>query len=394
MLMERFCLVRDRIMEIDDEASVPEPYRSWFAGQAGRLAMMSDIMERESGGEGVPSGMTAERYREENQAIYRTFPLGREVSSLRRALLSLENEITRAIPCAYEGRLYELTLVLELFVQIYGLFQGEEPPRASWPEAALASHDFDYCPERTENRLRESLTAQEGRALRLARESTEGGRTFLYRYGVRVTEADEALADVIQGLSEPEAEEMARKYVQGFISASPLDGENAGGGREEGGTVALSYPIGAARIAGLSLPHFVKNGLTPLLPGCLGRMRLPWQEDLGGYYHLEPQKNGVTKLVTLPSLYQTENYRRMYLRSLQTAYDALSPWPERFAGVAAITCRDQKGQEGGEGHPDKKEHLSGPWAAKAYEALFSAEREIGRRSRPRDRGYVNACELC
>ena len=138
---ERFPLVMERLELLGEEETVPQPYRDYFRQVAaflsglGRLAMETASRDWEA--------MGLDELKQENHALYQDILpenygksygnpeyavqlLGEGVGKLLSALYA---DIRALIPYAYEGRLYDITIFSELFVEIYNQFEEEELPQ-------------------------------------------------------------------------------------------------------------------------------------------------------------------------------------------------------------------------------------------------------------------------
>ena len=133
---ERFDLVSERIAGIAVEDSVPEPYRDYFKQTAEFILQMKQLLQDCENGRF--DGMKLEELKKRNEALYEDILPGKYETSYAnpayaanrlgedygRLLSFLYAEIRGMIVYAYEFRLEDMTILCELFTEIYNCFEG------------------------------------------------------------------------------------------------------------------------------------------------------------------------------------------------------------------------------------------------------------------------------
>ena len=139
VLLERYSLVVERISQIPAETTVQEPLRDYFVKMAEFIMQMDELKRKLESGE--TQGYTLEQWQEQNAALYADIlPENYETSYANpawavktlgdvygRILSFLYAELRGMIVYAFEGRLTEMTILNELFVEIYNCFEDELP---------------------------------------------------------------------------------------------------------------------------------------------------------------------------------------------------------------------------------------------------------------------------
>ena len=138
--------------------------------------------------------------------------LGRDFGQL---LSFLYTEVRGMIVFAYEDRLFDMTVAMELFVQIYNLFEDPEVSSKDVKDA-IYWYVSDYSDEMAGHRVREGVDPSLDFAVRIICESDLTDLRYLYKYGEYVTENERAMAAFLNTLTEEEIQAMARTYTEGY----------------------------------------------------------------------------------------------------------------------------------------------------------------------------------
>ena len=134
-VMERYELAKERIAQIPEEKTAEEPYRSFFAKEAVFLQQVIAVMDK-----GI-QGKSLEELQKQNHELYQDIlPENYENSygnpayaqkmlgEYGKAFTFLYTELHGVIAYAFEKKAWDLTVVLELFLEIYSAFSQEEIP--------------------------------------------------------------------------------------------------------------------------------------------------------------------------------------------------------------------------------------------------------------------------
>ncbi len=267
---ERYALMVDRIGRIPTDRLVPTAYQDFFAAEANRLLRAIHIYEAKQ------SGQLAARSPEECAAdqealwghlaparyatswanpAYAAAKLGAEQGQL---ISFLSSEMDNAVAYAFQGRQMELTLFLELFVQIYGSAQEED-----WQEARedIGWFFHDYSEIFVENQIHDMLCPDDNFFTDIVMGADLSDPTYLYRYGLPVGENERKLAEFLGRLSEAQIQSMADTYTEGYRQGFVAAGVDL----SKKSVVELDFPIGLERVMRAAIENFRAMGLSPAM---------------------------------------------------------------------------------------------------------------------------------
>ena len=267
-MKERYGLAKERIREIRTEETVKEPFGDFFRNRAKFLSMAADVMD-ESAAE-----LTMEALKERNHCFYQDIlPENYESSygnpayavnklgDYGKAFSFLYAELAGTVAYAHEKRLWDMTVSMELFLEVYSAFCEEELPEAATVEGILRSYVNDYCQDMMEQRIREGVDPELDFAADIIMNSDLSDLRYLYRYGEFVSENETGVAEFLNSLSQEEIDKMASTYTEGYRIGFEVTGKDLGKKQ----TVQLRYPIGFERMVRAAVRNFEKMNLKPTM---------------------------------------------------------------------------------------------------------------------------------
>lgn len=188
--------------------------------------------------------------------------LGEEYGQL---LCFLYTELRGTIAYAYERRLFDITIVLELFIEIYNLMQQKEEEEEEnilkWIKDAIYYYVSDYCDVTIPRRIREQLDPTLSFATDIIMESDLEDIRYLYYYGEYISENEIRTAQFLNTLPQEEIERMAATYTEGFREGFV----HAGIDLSKKKNVNIRYNIGFERVVKEAIRQFRKMGLEPVI---------------------------------------------------------------------------------------------------------------------------------
>ncbi|MCD8365846.1 MAG: leucyl aminopeptidase, partial [Clostridiales bacterium] len=230
---ERYLLMTDRISRIASDDLVPEKYRDYFKKGAVFLLKTAEIYEKKR------DGSLAQRSVEECQADqemlyahispahyaesyanpeYAVSVLGKEAGQMLTLLCS---ETEGCIAYAFQGRQMELTLLFELFVQVYNCLEEDDLREA---RDTIYWFFHDYSEIFVENSIHDMICPENNFFADIVMTADLSDLRYLYQYGLPVSENDLAVARFLNTLPEEEIQAMADTYTEGYR----IGFENAG----------------------------------------------------------------------------------------------------------------------------------------------------------------------
>lgn len=360
ILQERYDLAMDRIRRIpcehfqnnrctgdnervgdgyfdDSRLSGSDRLESYFVFCAEFLIMIDDTLTfLETGGlmkasleelglrnQALYADILPEHYEESyGNPVYAVRELGEELGAV---LSFLYAELRCMIGFAYEGRMEELVIRMELFLEIYTAFvyaagQKEEMPSRKDISEIIYWFASDYAELAAERRLGEQLNGEEGFAIGIIKESDLLDLRFLYGYGEYVSERELKTARFLAELPEKELIAMADDYRESCHKRLEAAGEDFG----KKGLVALGYRIGYERMLGRAVSDFEKMGLRPVAFRATCSILDDWEagrRDKGGFYGSIPNRQFDYDHKEDKAIFLDKNYVNRRLEGDRAAYE-------------------------------------------------------------------------
>lgn len=271
--MERYELVIERLENILEENSVPEEYQAYFEETAEYLLYLNSLAELKMEGTFYDADMEEWKYRNEmlhgavkpelydtcyGNPTYAVEQFGTEAGQL---LSFLYAELQSGIGYVYEERYFAFVMLCELFVQVYNCFETEGEPDvkeakeiiywffhdyseifATWQVEEMINPDYDFCTDIVMNADLDDLS-------------------YLYHYGLPVTDNELKLAAYMNSMSQEEIQAMADTYTEGYRIGFVMTGKDLS--KKE--TVQIHYYLGFERMIRAAIQNFEKMGLKPTI---------------------------------------------------------------------------------------------------------------------------------
>lgn len=343
LMFERFMLMKERVLEIQEEELVKEPYRDFFRTTAAFIGQMLRVYDQIQAGWLENAGL--EELEANNQAMYQDIlpqnyeqsygnpsyaqkMLGEEMGPL---LSFLYTEIRGMIVFVYEDRLFDMTVAMELFIQIYNLFE-EETVSAKDVRDAIYWYVSDYSDEMVGHRVREGVDPELDFAARIICDSDLTDVRYLYRFGEYVTENEIRMAKFLTSMPKEKLEAMAETYTEGyrrgFLAA------NIDLGKKK--TVNIRFQLGFEPMVKAAVSQFEKMGLAPVIYRSAVHTVNKRQHQRIGYYGAIPNPQFEYDHKDDQALYLDHEFVQRKLRVLQVAYEQVKKLAGEHAGPAVI----------------------------------------------------------
>ena len=161
---------------------------------------------------------------------------------------------------AVEGRLFDLVILNELFLEIYQAFrEGSQTPDQL--RKIIFDHMRDYSSDVFEYRIREQLDPSLDFAVRIVMESDLEDPDFLYQYGEYISDNERKTLEYLNRLPKEKIQAIARTYVDGFHEGFIVNNIDMSGKR----TVNIRYTIGFEPVIREAIRQFGEIGLSPII---------------------------------------------------------------------------------------------------------------------------------
>ena len=278
---ERYELAMERIESILlEHETIPETYRHFFKKTASYIMQIRDVVSMVECGEIeelamdewqqlnydlyedlMPKQKSSMKYYEgyENSYANPTFAnemLGEEYGPL---LCFLYTELRSCVSYAFEWRLFDITIQLELFIEVFNLMEDADTASAEIKQA-IYYYVSDYCDVTIPKRVRELLDPKLSFMTEIIMERDLSDLSYLYRIGEYVSDNELRVAAYLNSLPQEEIDGMARTYTEGFrkgFEAARID-------LSKKKTVNIRYPVGFERMVKAAILQFREMGLEPV----------------------------------------------------------------------------------------------------------------------------------
>lgn len=282
---ERFELVEGRIAEIGAAPEVKEPFADYFQKTAGFSGLLSETCRKVENGEFMQADL--QQQKQQNEALYaEVYPEAYETSYLNPeyAVKTLgENfgllfscvavQLFQKIEKVFRGDFMQLTIAMELFVEIYNVYEqwereaereeqaGDDSRAAREIRQIIYWYFHDYSEIFLEEGLRRLLDVREDFETDIVMHADLTDLRYLYRYGAHIGENETKIAGFLNDLPEEKIQAMADTYTEGYRIGFEITGKDLS--KKE--TVEIRYPIGFERMVRAAVRNFEKMNLKPTM---------------------------------------------------------------------------------------------------------------------------------
>lgn len=271
MIHERYDMAMERIAEIKNDAAVPAPYRDFFERTADFFLLIRDFLNRKE----EIFNDTIEVQKQWNQQLYAdilpknyahsygnpTYAVSSMGAEYGPVLSALYAEIRGAVVYAFEDRMWDITVLAELFLEVYNDFEEEEIPSVDAVKDIFYWYVSDYSEEFGDQRIRAMLDPACDFAVRIIMESDLNDLRYLYRFGEYISENELKMAAFLNTLPQEEIDAMARTYTEGYRIGFAVGGKDISKKK----VVNIRYNLGFERMIRAAILQFEEMGLKPTI---------------------------------------------------------------------------------------------------------------------------------
>ncbi len=246
----RHSLAMERIGEILKEDALTEEDNEYFKA-------MAEFYIKPSYENTLP-GKYEESFFDPAFAVKKLGPeIGRTVSFLSYESLNI-------IPFRAEGRLFDEVILLELFLEIYGLFLAEEKgvrPSDIPVKNAVKSYVYDYLEHSVSMRIRSQIDPGMSFARDIIMESDLSNTDYLEKFGEYIDDDTREVSAYLATLPEERIQLMADTFTEGFRMGFVSTNKDI----SKKSTVCIRYTLGLERVIRASIENFKKMGLESIV---------------------------------------------------------------------------------------------------------------------------------
>ncbi|MCI8939283.1 MAG: aminopeptidase [Dorea sp.] len=358
MVAERFNLAAERIRQIPEEESVRLPFRAYFQGEAQFLALLLFLLEEIEAGRYEKS--TMEELKRWNRKLYEDIlpenyetsygnpayavnMFGRETGQLLGFLYS---ELRGGIPYVFEGKREYLTILMELFIEVYNCFEahcGEASKAGETDEKEGAGfirelkdivywYASDYCDVFAADRVLEQIDPARDFAAKIIETADLSDLRYLYRFGEYVSDNELRTAKHLLELEEDTLQKMADVYTEGYR----VGFVNTGKDLSKKSVVNIRYVLGFEAVIRKAVRNFEKMGLKPVIYRAGSSVLTRHRQAKTGYYGGNPNPQYEYDHRDDQGLFLNKRFAERKLEVMRHAYEANREMAAGFAGPAVM----------------------------------------------------------
>ena len=358
---ERHILAVDRLRRLVAEETVAERYLPYFQDVAIFLLELENVRRKiESGAwehysidemrsinEILYSDITEERYGRSwaNPA----FAAACAGADMGRLLSMLYAEMRSGLPYAFENRVDYLTILCELFIEVYNCFEnacrekgGKEEgcgvPQAEEIRDVIYWYASDYCDVFLADRIMEQIDPERSFAAELIMEADLDDDRYLYRFGEYITENELGTAHYLRTLPEETLQKMADVYTEGYR----IGFINTGKDLSKKSVVNIRYTLGFEKVVRLAMDNFRKMGLEPVIYRAASGVVTKREHHRIGYTGAVPNRQYEYDHRQDQALFMDKRYIERRLEVLRTVYEQHRELAAQFAGPAVMETFGEK----------------------------------------------------
>lgn len=342
ILQERHELNRDGLMQVLENCEKMNQFSGYFRETAQMMQYLNEIydvpekslQQLKKWNEEWYCGIRPEAYGSSyGNPSYCAEKFGLEYGQI---LSFLYAEMRSGFIDAVEGRLFDLVILNELFLEIYQAFrEGSQTPDQL--RKIIFDHMRDYSSDVFEYRIREQLDPSLDFAVRIVMESDLKDPDFLYQYGEYISDNERKTLEYLNCLPKEKIQAIAKTYVDGFHEGFIVNNIDMSGKR----TVNIRYTIGFEPVIREAIRQFGEIGLSPIIYRS-GHSSLTKGVVKVGYVSTSPNPQYDYDHRFDQAVYFDNRFMQHKLECYRNSYER---WKEEASVLAGPACMETFGEK-------------------------------------------------
>ena len=364
---ERHELAVNRIRSMVTEETVEKAYVGYFQDVALFLLELENTRRKVASGEW--ENYTLEQMRSLNEILYsdildknyeRSYAnpeyavssFGTEMGQLLSLLYA---ELRGGIPYAFEEKTDYLTILYELFIEVYNCFENaaleeaseqstadEKESRAAGAEKQIPSAEqireilywyaSDYCDVFLADRILEQIDPSFSFAADLIETADLDSDEYLYRFGEYISKNELGTAHHLRNLPQETLQKMADVYTEGYR----IGFINTGKDLSKKKVVNIRYSLGFEKVVRLAIENFKKMGLKPVIYRATTSVITKREHHKIGYYGCIANQQYEYDHRQDQALFMDKRYIERKLEVMKTVYEQNRELAAGLAGPAVM----------------------------------------------------------
>ena len=326
---QRHELAVDRLRSLISEETVASRYRAFFQDTAIFLLELENVRRKVA--DGMWESYTLEQKQSLNEILYSDIlgknyeasygnpafacrKLGRDMGQLLSLLYA---EMRSGIAFCFAERTDYLTILYELFIEVYNCFEEKEEPETKEIRDIIYWYASDYCDVFLEERIREQIDPELSFAAEIIEHADLDTDDYLYRFGEYITENELGTARHLRSLSEETIQKMADVYTEGYR----IGFVNTGKDLSKKSSVNIRYSLGFERVIRAAVENFRKMGLKPVIYRAATSVITKREHHRIGYYGAVPNRQYDYDHRQDQALFMDKRYVERKLEVMKTTYE-------------------------------------------------------------------------
>ena len=356
MTTERYELAAERIRQIPKEEAVSLPFRRYFQSVSEFVLLLLDLKKMmENGSYGK---LSVEEKKEWNHKLYAdilpeqyeesyanpTYAVKELGEDYGQILSFLYAEVRGGIAWVFERKEEYLTILMELFLEVYSCFavaEAEEGREVSLHELKdiLYWYASDYCDVFAADRIKDQIDPERGCFIvNMIMNEDLSDLRYLYRMGEYVGVNERETAAYLNSLPQEKIDKMADTFSEGYR----IGFVNTGKDLSKKSVVNIYYAMGFERIVKKAIENFAKMGLKPSIFRTSHSVITRGRNSQIGFFNISGNKQYVYDHRDDIGLVMDKQYVERKLEVMRTTYEQNKEIAAGYAGPAVIDIFGEK----------------------------------------------------
>ena len=342
---QRHALAVERLRGIVTEETVEKEYIPYFQNTVLFLLEVENVRKKVA--DGIWDKLSLEEMRGLNESLYSDL-LGenyensyanpeyavKQYGEMGQLLSMLHAEMRSGIPYAFEGRMDYLTILYELFIEVYNCFENTEEgvPAVTQIRDVFYWYASDYCDVFFADRIQEQMDPSCSFAADIIEYADLDRDEYLYRFGEYITKNELGTAHHLRNLPQETLQKMADVYTEGYR----IGFINTGKDLSKKSVVNIRYSLGFEKVIRIAIENFRKMGLEPVIYRAASSVITKREHHKIGYYGGIANKQYDYDHRQDQALFMDKRYIERKLEVMRTVYEQHKELAAGFAGPAVM----------------------------------------------------------
>ncbi|MCR5792311.1 MAG: aminopeptidase [Lachnospiraceae bacterium] len=333
---------KDADSDAGEASGIPEEYRDFVRVTTAFLLKVDNAYQKVQ--QGMLPSMSLEELRLLNRELFcdvlpesyeksyanPTYAVRKFGETMGQYLSFVYTELRGNIAFAFEQRIFDMTIAMELYLEVVGSLSFEEKETAI--KEAIYYYISDYSRVRMEKRFLEQIDPNESFVTDIIMNEDLLEERYLYYLGEYISENERKLVAYMKDLPEETIFALAKTYTDGYRIGFDTNNVSFEGKK----TVNIRYSVGFERIVKAAILQFRKMGLEPTIYRAAVNSSAKKQHLKIGFYSSSPNKQFDYDHRMDNALYMNKALNDRKLEAARSVYEEYKELAKGYAGPAVI----------------------------------------------------------